>query len=116
MSSRRPSPAELQRILRRGRPLLISFVDGDQFRLRNFVAIHVSVYGQTNQWSAEIDEMIAGSDRRKKLFRPGSGLDFLGADVVRIYDEAQRVQLFPKPPPNNRLQRSRGAASGSEDG
>ena len=72
----------------------VQFSDGEVLRLRSFVALDVSVYGQVDGWSAEIVACI--SSRRGRLFRPGNGIDFQESDVVAVQDPVRGQVLYSR--------------------
>ncbi len=72
--------------------LRIRFCDGEVFELSNFAAAD-----EDGKWSAVIVELQSDAEpHRKRLFRPGSGLDFRTAEVSEIVDVASRRVLFQR--------------------
>jgi hypothetical protein len=68
----------------------ISFRGGDIFRLRDLSVVDPSIYSISDQWTAEIVDVISGG----RVFRPGSGLDFVESDILEIFDETAGQSVY----------------------
>jgi hypothetical protein len=73
----------------------ISFRGGDVFRLRSFSVVDPSTYSISDQWTAEVVEPISGKHPDfRRLFHSGSGLDFVEAGIVEIFDESSGEMVY----------------------
>jgi len=79
------------------RVFLIAFTNGDVFRLRRFVIVDHSIYGDPDKWCADVVEPVSGARPQfKQLFRPGTGLDFLESDIASIRDEVSDKLVYAR--------------------
>jgi hypothetical protein len=86
-------------ISRRDSRLRIRFVDGETYVLQT-----ISERPQESEdeadlsglWCGEIVSTEGLSPNRKRLFSPGSGLDFRGSDILEIRDDQTSRVLFSK--------------------
>ena len=77
------------------RVLLLTFRDGDVFRLRSFSTVDESVYGTTDCWTATVVEPVSGVHPDfKRLFAAGTGVDFVESDIAEIADDLTGEVLF----------------------
>jgi len=75
--------------------LLITFTDGDVFRLKGFQTVHPTIYGDADRWNASIVQPVRGKNLDfARLFRSGSKLDFNESDIKEIFDEASSAIVF----------------------
>ena len=91
-----PSHRFAQYFLRDGDPVLrVMFAAGDVYRLRSFSTVDPSVGGIPDQWVATVVEPIAGTHPDfRRLFRPGSGIQFVESDITQITDDSSGRMLF----------------------
>jgi hypothetical protein len=74
----------------------VTFTNGDIFRLRQWSQIAPSTYGDPDGWCATVVEIVRASEpKKKRLFRPGSGVDILESDISEIFDEANGSIVHP---------------------
>ncbi len=77
------------------RVFLLTFRDGDVFRLRAFSIVDPSIYGIADRWTATIVEPVSGARSDfKRLFVASSGIDFEEADIVKIVADDSGEVLF----------------------
>jgi hypothetical protein len=84
-------PHRLSHVLGRedSRVLRVTLFDGGIFRLSDFEQVDPSIYGDTDRWSARVEEAVAGSHPDfKRLHRPGSLLDLHESDITEVLDES----------------------------
>jgi hypothetical protein len=75
--------------------LRVSFAHGDVFRLRDFATVDPSEEGFADQWVATVVEPVAGRHPDfARLFHPGSGVQFIEADITEIIDDRSGTVLF----------------------
>ena len=75
--------------------LRITFADGDIFRLRDFSTVHPTIYGDADKWTATVVEPVSGRHPKfEKLYRSGSGVDFVEKDIAEIFDETLQKIVY----------------------
>jgi hypothetical protein len=78
-----------------GKILRLTFHDGGEFVLTNFIEIDSSIYNEKGGRTAIIVDAVRGKHPKfHKLFLPGSGLDFLEQDVAKIEDATLGTILY----------------------
>lgn len=81
-------------ILEEDRLLELFLEGGKVFLLKGFDPIDPTIYNENGGWCADVISM--ESDPKNKFHRPGSGVDFYEADVLRIVDPNTGVALYEK--------------------
>lgn len=90
------STHELVDILRRAGTLLVDFHDGDQFAVAECLPIDSSIYHRRGGWCCNVVEYLGSSEKRKRLFRPDSGVDLYEEDIERITDKNTGEVIWKK--------------------
>ena len=87
---------ELVNVFRRAGTLIVDFSDGDQFAVTHCSPIDYSIYHRRGGWCGTVIEYLGSSEKKKRLFRPDSGIDLYEEDIVRVTDKNTGEVIWQK--------------------
>jgi hypothetical protein len=64
--------------------VVITFTNGNVVKLSHIHSLDPSIHNEADRWSGIVEEIQVGDERYKKLFRPGSGMDFHEPDLTHV--------------------------------
>jgi hypothetical protein len=64
--------------------ILLKFKDGHEVAVSLVVPVDESIYNEPDRWTGFVENVVAGDDSYKKLFRPGGGIDFHEPDLADV--------------------------------
>ena len=76
--------------------LTVQLTDGDAFDVSECWPIDYSIYRLRGGWSCTVEEYLGSSDKKKRLFRPRSGIDLYEADIASISDKSNGKVLYQR--------------------
>lgn len=76
--------------------LTVQFTDGDIFDVSECWPIDYSIYERRGGWCCTVEEYLGSSDKKKRLFRPRSGIDLYEADVASVADKSDGKLLYQR--------------------
>jgi hypothetical protein len=82
-------------VLGRSGVLTVRFSDGAGFDVSGCWPVDSSIYHEDGRWCCTVEQYL-GTDEKKKLFRPDSGVDIHEEDIASITDKITAEILYSK--------------------
>ena len=90
------STHDLCDVLPRAGILIVQLTDGDTFEVSECWPIDYSIYQLRGGWCGTVEQYLGTSDKKKRLFRPRSGIDLYESDIVSVADKSDGKVLYQR--------------------
>jgi hypothetical protein len=74
----------LQKAAREKNMLRVRFANGNVVELSHISLVDPSIYIEMDRWTGIVEAVVKSDEKFRKLFQPGSGMDFRGSDVADV--------------------------------